>query len=189
MSKPSKTPQPRWTAKLEHKKKLTADDAKFVFEQAEKLLKDSVETATTIINRVATLIPIISGIIIALTAYIFAQWYKTKVFDHILMVATLGVVYLSIVGIIAYSSLLPQKYYPAGSLPFDLFADTFFLDIVPDNKRIIRYYVSEIENYQFRIIENNTINAKRWRKYKYSLSALVAFPAFLTIAYLIVRSI
>ena len=59
-----------WKAEIRFKEKLTVDDAKFIFEQAEKLLNDSVETSETIVRRMNTLITLITGSLLALVGYL-----------------------------------------------------------------------------------------------------------------------
>jgi hypothetical protein len=60
----------RWSGSLANKQKLTTEDAKFIFDQSEKQLKDTTDTANNIVLRVNTLIAIIVAIIVGLTSYI-----------------------------------------------------------------------------------------------------------------------
>ena len=41
-----------------------------------------------------------------------------------------------------------------------LFVDTFFIGLVSEDKRLIHFYTSEMENYQRRIEENKETNEK-----------------------------
>ena len=85
----------------------------------------------------------------------------------------------------AFENTKPQVYLIAGALPKDLFADAFFIDGIIDEKRIIHFYVSEIENYQFKIEKNNEINKIRWNRYARLLKAIVYLPLILAAAYII----
>ena len=107
----------RWTANILNKEKLTHEDAKFVFEQVEKQVKDSIETAAIIVNRTSSLLTIISGLIIGLTAYIIQEWEGTSLLSNMLISAIAGDIYLFIIGFLCVLNIRPRTYKPAGSLP------------------------------------------------------------------------
>jgi hypothetical protein len=173
----------KWSGAIVNKQKLTAEDAKFIFEQSEKQLKDTTDTANNIVLRVNTIITIIVAIIVGLTSYIVSEWRKTCGFDNVLLTSSIGVLYFYFLGFFAVRSIYPTSYFIIGSIPKDLFSDSFFLNVIPNDERIIRYYVSEIENYQYRIERNNYTIGKRWKLYKRLLWALLSSPIVFLLTY------
>jgi len=179
----------KWSGSILNKQKLNVEDAKFIFEQSEKYLKDSIETSSTIVVRVNTVITIIVAVVIGLSSYIVNKWENQSTgFNNILITSSIGLLYFYVLGFFAVRNVYPSPYFPIGSLPKDLFSDDFFLNEVPNEDRIIRYYVSEIENYQFRIERNNYKNGDRWALYKRTLWLLLTAPIvfFLTYGLLII---
>lgn len=174
----------RWSAKVEHKQKLSKEDAKFIFEQAEKMLKDSVESNALIISRTNTLIPILSTLVIAITGYIINQLGKTDM-QNFLITAAVTDLYFLVLTILAVTNVLPHPYSAVGSLPINLFDDRFFINAIPNDDRIMRYHISESEDYQTRIEANNKTSSRRWKTYKGTLWALALSPIFIAFIYLI----
>lgn len=172
-----------WKADDPFKAKLTKEDAKFVFEQAEKQVKDSVETAAIIVARTNTLLTVVSGLIIGITAYIIKRWGEIHTLNDLLTAAIIGDIYLFSIGFLSVLNIQPLKYDPVGSLPKDLLSEPFFHKSIPNDERIIRYYVSESEDYQHRIEKNNAKNSKRWKIYKFSLWAFLVTPIIFGLSY------
>lgn len=181
--------QQLWSASISNKQKVTKEDSKFIFEQAEKLLKDTIDTASIIVSRTNTLITILSGIIIGVTAFVIKEWNEKHVIDELLLTSVIGVFYLFLIALYTIRNIQPNSYSATGSLPIDLFVDMFFVDSIRNDDRIIRFYVSEIENYQFRIERNSKVNKARWREYKFSLWAFLMSPIAFILAYLLAKSI
>lgn len=175
---------PKWQGNVANKEKLTSDDAKFLFDQAEKFLKDSVENSNLIVTRTSSLITLLAGTLIALIGFVITK-FNLKNIDALTIAAIIGVIYVYILIYNAFENTKPQVYLIAGALPKDLFADAFFIDGIIDEKRIIHFYVSEIENYQFKIEKNNEINKIRWNRYARLLKAIVYLPLILAAAYII----
>jgi len=178
--------EPSWRADIEHKKKLTKDDAKFLFDQAEKLLKDTLETSETIVNRTNTLLTLISASLLAVIGYIISRLGGTSTNDNLLITAIIGAVYLYILALSCFENTKPKSYLIAGTLPKDLFVASFFEASIPDEERIIRFYANEIDNYQFKIEVNAKLNTIRWRKYKNILRGLLWLPIVLTLLSLLI---
>lgn len=175
---------PKWQGNVANKEKLTSDDAKFLFDQAEKFLKDSVENSNLIVSRTSSLITLLAGTLIALIGFVISK-FNLKSIDALTIAAIIGVIYVYILIYNAFENTKPQVYLIPGALPKDLFADAFFIDGITDEKRIIHFYVSEIENYQFKIEKNNEINKIRWNRYARLLKAIVYLPLILAVAYFI----
>ena len=79
----------------DNEEKLTVEDAKFIFEQAEKLLKDINETNALIVSRTTTLITIVVGFMIALIGFIFNRAASAETFsDAQLLTAGITLLYI-----------------------------------------------------------------------------------------------
>lgn len=176
------TTVPSWQGKVQNKEKLTQDDAKFLFDQAEKFLKDTVETSNIIVSRTNTLITIIAGSLVAFMTYIISRLSDYKI-DSQLITATTSTIYLYILIFYSFENTKPKTYLIPGSLPQDLFVDQFFVEGIEDKKRIIHFYISEIENYQFKIEKNAELNKLRWNRYENILKAILFLPIVLPICY------
>lgn len=173
-----------WTGNVIHKAMLTKEDAKFIFEQAEKMLKDSVETSNIIAARTNTLITIITGSLIAFISYLITR-LKNAEFDTLIFIGIMGTVYLFVLVFFAFENTKHTAYLAPGSSPKNLLADAIFSPTIPPEDRIIHLYISEYENYQFRIDRNNKMNKKRWKMYDNILQALLLLPVAMLIIYLL----
>lgn len=173
-----------WTGNVTYKAMLTKEDAKFIFEQAEKMLKDSVETSNVISARTNTLITIITGSLIAFISYLIARLKNTD-FDHLAFIGVASTVYLFILVFLAFENIKQTSYLAVGSAPKNMLADPIFNAAIPNEERIIHLYISEYENYQFRIEKNNELNKKRWKRYDTILRALLFLPTGMLIIYLL----
>jgi hypothetical protein len=173
-----------WQADVSQKEKLTIEDVRFIFAQAEKMLKDSVDTSEVIVNRTNTLITIISGLLIALMGYIITRLNNSSSLDSILFTTIIAIIYLYITVWCCFENTKPKSYLICGSLPKDLFNNSFFDPQIDSDKRIIHFYVSEIENYQYKIETNNSINRIRWGRYQMLLKAILFLPIVLIGVYI-----
>jgi hypothetical protein len=176
---------PSWQGKVENKMKLTREDAKFFFEQSEKFLKDTVETSNIIVTRTNTLITLIAGSLVALFGYVVARLIS-KQFDTLTITAIIAIVYLYLLTFYSFENTKPKTYLIPGSLPKDLFVDPFFVEGIKDENRIIHPYISEMENYQFKIEKNAELNRIRWKRYENILKAILALPLVLPLGYYII---
>ena len=174
---------PSWTAPIVLKEKLTLQDAKFIFDQAEKLLIDSVATSETIVSRMNTLITLITGTLFALVGYIISRIGKVFILDSSLFAASIGALFLYVLAIYSFQNNQPKDYLLPGTVPKDLFNPAFFNQSIPNEDRLIRYYVNEIENYMYRIEINNEINNRRWSRYSLIAKALLFLPLILISCY------
>jgi len=171
---------------MSSKQDITEADAKFIFEQAEKYLKNSFDIGTTIANRTSTLITLSLAIIAAFVGYVIKHFDETHAVNNIALICILGSAYLLAVLIYTAKNIQPNDYYVIGSLPCKLFVDAFFKDGKPED-RIVKFYVSEITSYQQRIDKNEEKNAARWRKYKITVWALMILPIFLLSSFYLIN--
>jgi hypothetical protein len=79
--------------------------------------------------------------------------------------------------------MLPNRYFVLGSEPNELMISSFFARSVQQDKITVFLYMSEIENYDWRIRRNLEVNEKRWNKYRRSVICFLLLPVFLGIAY------
>lgn|GEM_PF-1412910 len=173
-----------WTGNVTYKAMLTKEDVKFIFEQAEKMLKDSIDTSNIIAARTNTLITIITGSLIAFISYVITRLKNTD-FDHLAFIGIAATAYLFVLAFLAFENTKQTSYLAPGSAPRDLLTNTIFDQAISKEERIIHLYISEYENYQFRIEKNTELNKKRWKRYDSILQALLFLPIGMLIIYLL----
>jgi len=61
---------PKWTPNAEYEKKLTIKEIKFIFEQAEKRLIQSLEVSNIIVNRTQIILSASSTILLVVVGYL-----------------------------------------------------------------------------------------------------------------------
>ncbi len=179
----------RWKINIANENNVTLEDVKFIFEQAEKRLDDTVKTGASISSKNTGILTVMTGVIIALSSYVIDKWVSFSSVDNKIFVSFVAVAYIS--ALIAYmiKNILPSHYHVVGSLPQELFVQQFFEDSLERQKQIIYLYMSETENYQFRITHNESKNKNRWICYMTSMIALVIMPFFLAIVYFILQAV
>jgi len=178
----------RWKIAVSNENNVTIEDVKFIYSQAEKRLDDTIKTGETIASKTTTILTLMTGIIVGVSAYIVNKWEGLTSVDNKIIVSTIAIIYVALVLVYMIRNVLPNHYHVAGSLPKDLFSDVYFNDSVDRNKQTIYLYMSEIENYQFRIEKNGTVNDERWSKYIGSIIALLIMPFLLAILYVVLEA-
>jgi hypothetical protein len=182
MSKPK---QPEEWYKPEHLVRLTKDEAKFILEQSEKQLKETIDTGNIVVTRTTTLLTIAAGLLTALVGFSINRWEtKLHAWDTLLQLSCIVAIYILAVIIVLSLNIFGHTYYTTGSEPKPLLHDTFFS--YPDTtneQRIIHYYRNEFFQYQGRIEKNKRLNRKRWRKFKIAFIMTLATPLFITLIY------
>ncbi|MGF7072303.1 hypothetical protein [Mucilaginibacter sp. 3215] len=175
-----------WQEKKEWLNKLTLEDAKFIFEQAEKSYNYTIETAKGIYERSNGLLTLVSGVLIGLVAYAIGKWKDTPHLDSLLFTAIVGIFYFLIVGLMfVLQGLTPSEYLLPGTNPKVYFDKAFFHKDIADDERILRFYKVEIINYQERIEQNTKKNNYRWNIYVLCLRAIFFSPIVMGIAFAI----
>ena len=92
---------PKWQGNVANKEKLTLNDAKFLFEQAEKFLKDSVENSNLIVTRTSSLITLLAGTLVALIGFVISK-FNIRSIDALSITAMIGIVYVYVLIYNAY---------------------------------------------------------------------------------------
>lgn len=179
-----------WAAKLEHKKALSAEDARFIFEQSEKFLIDVNESHKSIVERTYTLLAVFGTILTALIGFNVERLSTSKAWTEPLSLTLwITIVYIILGTIYLSKNIRPTNYMGVGSPPMNLFNDCIFAINVPGDKRAIRIIMSEIERYQFRIEVNKTINQEKWKVFTVSLYGILSIPVVFLLVYLIVTAV
>lgn len=173
-----------WQAKIENKKKLTVEDARFIFEQSEKFLLDVIDAHKTIIDRTNTLLALIVTILTGLIGFNVNKIEGGFGNDTLSNSLWVLVTYLIVGAIYLAKNIKPISYMASGSQPKKIFDDRFFHENIPQTSRIIYMYSSEIERYQTRIKENMAINDSKWAIYKNGILILTGIPIVFLVAYL-----
>jgi hypothetical protein len=175
----------QWCANLDNKKKLTEQDARFYFEQAEKFLLDLIEAHKTIVDRTHSLLGLLITILSALVGYTITKIEGGFGNDHVKDAVAFLIVYLILGGIYLIKNIRPTNYMASGSQPKQIFVDQFFQKNILPKDRIIYLLSSEIERYQTRIHFNREINIRKWKVYRNGIFILAAVPIIFLLSYLI----
>ncbi len=170
----------------EYLEKLSIEEAKFIFDHAEKQLEDSLETNQLIITRTSTLITVTLALLLGLIGYAINRYQTMDRFDNLVTTALFGTLYLFVLSVWLTDNIRPKQYSVPGSEPKLFFVENFFKEPNADN-RLIYYYVNEIESYQERIETNKSTNATRWKMFNNSLWMLICTPLFLGLTYLMLN--
>ncbi|HYF32814.1 MAG TPA: hypothetical protein VD993_16935 [Chitinophagaceae bacterium] len=178
----------RWKIELSNESNVRLEDTKFIFSQAEKRLEDTIKTGETIAAKTITILTLMTAIIVGIGAFVINKWTNFKTIDNKVIVSAFGIIYITLVVVYMIRNVLPNHYHVLGSMPKDLFSDIYFNDRVDRAKQTIYMYMSEIENYQFRIEQNWSVNDKRWAKYIDSVIALLIMPYVLAILFVILEA-
>ena len=174
----------------EYQESSTVDQLKFIFEQAEKQLKDSVEDSNTIVTRATTLLTLMSGFLLLILGFLISKlkpdnfqiFHKLTFIDliklHPIPITALAIaIYLFWVIYGVSRNLIDTTYYTIGSESKDLFASGYYNNTATDTERLLMFYIGEIKDYQKRIDNNKFLNDIRWRKLNKSIQRSVfTFP-------------
>src|ERR1700722_15570878 len=102
--------------------RMSLEDVKLIFSQAEKRIDDTVRTGENIASKTMSVITLMAGVFIALSGFIIANWGsptpKTKK-DYL---AVFGCCYLLAMFVYTIRNILPDKYLVPGSEPEQLMA-------------------------------------------------------------------
>lgn len=164
--------------------RVSIEDVKLVFAQAEKRLDDTVKTGELIAGKTMTLMTLMTGLFIALSGFFISNWNGWGQMNAKLFVAIVGSVYILFLFTYMLKNILPNEYFVLGSNPSELMSPSFYDPALPKDKIAVFMYMNEIENYDFRIECNRQRNLERWKRYRYSVIALWIMPAGLGLIYM-----
>jgi len=161
------------------------NQAKFIFEQGEKHLKDQIDTSQQIATKTTTLLTVVAGLLIGLVGFALTRWAAVAL-DALILAAFAGSIYLLFIVRVLLKNLKPHIYNSVGVHPRDLFDDRVFNDRNKDY-RLKAIYVNEIIECQKKIDINNETNKTRWRRFNSALRMVSYCPAVFFVLYLISR--
>src|ERR1700742_954070 len=97
--------------------RLSMEEIKMIFNQAEKRLDDTVKQGESIASKTMSMISLMAGLLIALSGYIISIWKGPSALTNKDMVGIFGCLY--ILGLLIYviSNVMTYKYFVAGSRP------------------------------------------------------------------------
>lgn len=167
----------------DHYRLLKDDEVKFIFEQAEKHLKDQIETSAQINTKATTFLTVISGLMIALIGFAISRWTSSR-FDLLVGATLVGSLYLYYIIWQLMKALEPKPYAPVGIHPRDMFTDNA-INENNESYRLKAFYVNEIIECQKRIDRNKDTNEIRWAMVKYALKLISFAPAVFIVLYII----
>jgi len=177
-----------WEPSDENIEKITESEAKFIFDHAEKLLKDIVETNALIVNRTTMLITFSVGFMLALIGFLFNRYANTKnIFDEQFIVCLLSMLYVFALCRMLVKNIQGHDYQISGGEPKKIFTDSFFTKDIPKGDRIKYFYINEIVVCQHKINSNLIINNRRWDLFNRSLWRLLYTPIVIICFYLTVK--
>jgi hypothetical protein len=163
--------------------RVTLEDVKLIFSQAEKRLDDTVKAGENIAAKSMSMITLMAGVLIALIGFIISNWDSQPSVKDREHVAIAGYVYILVLFIYTIWNILPKKYFVLGSEPEQLMLPSFFASQIPKDKITVFIYMSEIENYNFRIEKNLAINNRQRKLYSLSVIFFLLFPIVLGVLY------
>ena len=163
--------------------KITLDEAKFIFEQAEKLLQQVINSSNIIISRTTTLISIAIALMVALTGYSFTKYQSNSLHDPLFISSVYGSVYLFVLCFLLVLNIKSKDYSMTGANPKDLLNNSIFVFDSEHDKRIITLYANEITNYQEKIRKNIQTNKNRWSLFNWTLYLMICTPIVMLLAY------
>jgi hypothetical protein len=163
--------------------RLSMDELKLIFNQAEKLLNDTVKEGESIASKTMSMITLMAGLLIALGGYIISIWKGFSALTNKDLVGIVGCLYLLGVLIYVINNVMTHKYLMVGSQPENLVNSTYIDNEITGSKMLLLLYINEIEDYNRRIANNTTLNHRHWRRYNASLRLFLFFPVVLALLY------
>ena len=176
-----------WRAKSQNKQKTTPEEDKFIFEQAEKKLKELLVSSDLAVARSTTLITLIVGLLVGLISFSVDRYNKISGFDPFILMSLIGVIYLFVVVGYISKNIRGTNHSSIGAAPTKLFVDDFFAATNDDKLRTKMFIWSQIENYQDSLDFNKPINESKWCRFNIAMKLLIATPLVLLTAFYIVR--
>jgi hypothetical protein len=164
---------------------LDKDEAKLIFEQAEKHLKDQIDTSQLIGTKTTTLLTVVSGLLIGMVGFGISRW-STSGFDSLILTTICGAIYLYVITRKLLENLKPRLYQSIGLHPRAMFKDSL-INERNSSYRLKAIYINEIIECQKRIDFNNNTNDKRWERFSLAVRLVSYAPPIFLGLYLIIQ--
>ncbi len=166
------------------KKAAQKDELEFIFSQAEKQLKECVETSKVILNRATIFLTLTVGFIVSDLGYLLTKWEGDFKFNSINLTSIITCIYLIEILFLIRFNVKGHGYKTTGSEPVDLLHSWFFYTYQDSERRLNEILISETQSYQRRIEDNKNVNENRWNILQYALNCLILLPVFMIICFL-----
>jgi hypothetical protein len=167
--------------------RVSLEDVKLIFSQAEKRLADTVRLGQSIESKTMTMFSLMAGILIGLCSYIISNWNDDEPISNKAWVAICGIMYILGLSIYMLPSLHTDRYFMLGSKPSQLMSPSYFATDIHVDRITLFLYMSEIENYNLRIEGNLKENERNLRLFRLSMTLLLILPVFLGIVFAIMQ--
>lgn len=151
-------------------------------------MDDTVKRGESIASKTMSMITLMAGLLMGLSGYIFSVWKSPAPLTNKNLAAIFGCLY--ILGNLLYiiNNIITNKYYPIGSQPQAFTNDLLYdYDDVSRDKILLLMYLNETEEYNWRIGNNETLNRRRWRRYRISVYLFLFLPFVLVIVYSVLK--
>ncbi len=158
--------------------KIGPDEAKFIFSQGDKLLKETLQTSDAIVSRSTTLMTVIIGAMTTLIGFIATSISKGT-FNELVLTSIIAVGYLYFVSYDLHKNLKSREYMYAGTLPGIFLNEEFYKESSDTTSREKSFHLTEALNYQDRIKTNIKVNNERFKLMDACMTRLFYFPGIL----------
>ena len=166
--------------------KLTADTARFFFDQAERMLESTNTVKEHLTSTAFNLIALFAPIVLALTAYAvhaMAGFPARILANPAALAASATALYLVVPLMFSLCAALPKAENFNGSEPKKLMTPYFCSKDMVGERQSVAAFVCECENYQRRIEENLLGNSGVAKSVRCGVIMLTFSPAFAVAAY------
>jgi hypothetical protein len=144
----------RWQVCEKYFDKIEIEDAKFIYEHAEKQLQDGIDTSAIITARTTTLLTVVVAIFTAVIGFIISKLNDCTKIDDLLITSILSIIYLFIICLKLKKNIKGVENQVVGAPPQSFFTESFYGEGIDKNQKLIRLYVNEFESYQVRLEKN-----------------------------------
>lgn len=178
-----------WHADSENKTAASLPEAKFIYDEAEKKLKETISSGDLIVGRATTLITLAVGLIVGLLGFVISRYTTTKSIDELCISSALVTIYIFSVLLYIIPNIKGNKYAVIGASPRTLFAKDFYTnkDADQSENRQKMLLWAQIENYQDSIDKNSQANAVRWKRLNKSIMFLILAPIILLASFILLK--
>ena len=184
MSRIASAPQMPWTIDQSIEiDDISLDEMKLIFSQAEKRLDGTIKEGEGIASKSMSMITLMAGLLIALSGYIISTWKGLSTLSNKDLVAILGCIYIVALLVYVINNIMTYNYSIGGSRPENLMDAGYFDDVNSAEKALLAIYIGEIENYNWRIANNENLNGIGWRRFRNSVYLFLLFPFILALLY------
>lgn len=178
-----------WEPTDENVEKCTELEAKFIFEQSEKMLKEINDGNVLLTNRTITLLSFAVAFMLALVGFLFNRRSVIKTgFDAEIAACVISIGYIMYVCRMLMENIKGNDEEVVGAEPQKLFKDTFFNNKeLKDNEKMKYLFINEIVVCQAKITRNLQSNHKKWQLYNKALWRLLYTPIVIALIFLLLK--